>query len=647
MPIGADLSKKKVVQLLQDKFVKASGAIDRWWLTEDKTKLHEHALPVALSIRDNMFARRKQNYYYQMLYSDLSANMYQSQMGNSMSNMGNWQSFQNRITINVVQNCIDTAASIIAKNHPKPLFLTDGAKDYEMQEKAKKMTKYVAGVLDDVGFDEKSQRVFTDSCIYGTGALLWHIDDVEKKIKADWCFLEEILVDEIDGAKETPSQIHRLRFLARDEVVAKYPDFADDIMSCSNALPGASVSRSTSDMIPILESWHMKTTKDTEDGLHCIVCEKATLFSEHYDKDYFPLQFFRWYHHPIGFWGRGIAQELAPIQSEINEIAQTIQESQKMIAVPFWLVENGSMVVEDHLMSNDIGRRIGYSGTPPQIVAPQAVSQELYQHLWALRDNAYQIIGISQASATGTKEKEVKSGAAIRETQDIAAGRLEVVGQAWERLHIESAKIIVDLSKDLYQENKDLSINIKDKSFLSSIKWKDVDMEKDKFDIDVFPVSGLPQTPAGRMDTLMEWAQAGFVSKEQVMEMADFPDIKAYSDIETATLRLVQEIISEIKLKGAEGFKSPVPQMNLMLALSLANMECVNAEVQNIPEENIAFIRKFATDCQDLLNEAQQQMAPPPQAQPAPGSIAPTPPPPQPMQTQMQAGPPGPQGLPS
>src|SRR5271165_1419395 len=75
-----------------------------------------------------------------------------------------------RLTYNVVQSAIDTVVAKMAKNKPKPLFLTSGG-DYRLQRRAKKLTKYVEGVNYENDAYTLSTMIFRDAEIWGTGCL--------------------------------------------------------------------------------------------------------------------------------------------------------------------------------------------------------------------------------------------------------------------------------------------------------------------------------------------------------------------------------------------------------------------------------------------------------------------------------------------
>lgn len=604
MPIQADQRKPKKTQYVGTADKEAQKVSARWWLLP-KDKIHTGVSTVVEHILTNMSVRRRMNYFFAALYNDLGAQFTSSRHTNLYYNRtaldGN-AVLGSSITLNVLQNCIDTACALISKNKPKPQFLTEGSKDYATKVKGKELTRYVEGIFDETNMYQVAQKVFLDACIYGTGALKLFIEDGE--IRAENIFIEEILVDDLEGMHEAPVQLHQRKYIARDILCAQFPECEEEIRSCQEISGGTTT---TADVIAVRESWHLRSGKKSKDGMHAITIENCTLYAEPFTKDTFPILFFRWAFQTLGFWGRGICHETWKLQRELDIILQTIQRSQRLVSGPIIAVESGSNITEDHITSNRLGKIVEYSVTPPQFLTPPSVNAELYNHANYLEDRIYKVAGVSQAAAQGEKQKEVKSAIAIREANDITAGRFEITGQRWERFHMDIAKLLVDLSCDLSKEKSDLSVMTTGKGSARRINFKDVKSELEDYKLQLFPVSGLPSTPAGKLDQLMDYAQAGYLSKEQVMDIADFPDLEDTISLETASLHLTQDILSNIKLHG--DYIAPGPYMTLPIAYRMACLEVDRATLQNVDEDNIELLRKWADACQDLMDEGKAQAA--------------------------------------
>jgi hypothetical protein len=605
-----DSTNRKVIKAYSSK-----NDVKRWWL-EDSDKLHASVDATVQAIENAQTHRRLLYLRFARLYGNYEAMGYPSIGRGAQS-----QESSNKVVLNIIQSVIDAVAAKVAKDQPKVSFVTTGADDYFLKLRATNLTKYITGQFKEAEVYENSEMVFRDAEVLGTGYL--QVLEEDGKIKTEWVFADEMRVDELDGWKQKPRSMHRVKLVPRDMLLLQYPEHQEHILGAQEALAGKTGYQSTMDMIRVTESWHLPMDKSSDDGVHCLTIMNCTLKSEPYKKDYFPIVCFRWMPKPLGFFGRSITEEILTIQVEINKILKTIQQAQELAAVPVIFVENASQVSEDVLLSNTIARMIPYSGTPPQFASPTALSQEVYAHLNSFIQWAFQIVGLSQTSASGMKPAGVDSAVAIREVSDIETGRFAMVANRWEKFFVEVARVMVDMSKDLYSKNPDLSMVVTEKKILKEIKWKDVNLEDNPFDIQTFPTSQLPDTPAGRIQTITEYIQNQWISKERGMELLNLdPDLEQEVNVQTSSLRLTEKWLSEMVEDGVT--HQPDPLMNLGLAQQTAQGVYTMLVHDGCPEDRLELVRQFILNC-ITLQEPPPASPPPP---PGPEQMGPPPGPP-------------------
>lgn len=612
MPVLTERTPTAIDQKLYND--KPNTAKHRWWTVEDE-EVYASVFSVCNEVLLNLNIRRRMNYFFSTLYNDIGAaftssqnvNLYYNRTaldGNAISN--------SRMTLNVLQNVIDTATAMVAKNKPKPQFVTDASKDYATKVKGKKATKYVEGVFDEAQIYKIMQRVFQDACIYGTGFIKLIADNEENKIRAEWVYIEQILVDDLEGMEQLPQQFHQRRYMQKDVLIEQFAKkdavLAQKIMDASTVAGGAATF-STADLVPVIESWHLPSGAKATDGKHSICIETATLFVEDYKKDYFPIFAFRWANQTLGFWGRGICHEIWKLQIEVDTLLRLVQQSMRLVGGPTVAVESGSNITEDHITSNRVAKIIEYTSTPPQYLIPPTVQPEIFSHIQYLEDRMYKVTGVSQAQATATKDPSLKSAVAQREASDQAVSRLEIVSQQYENLCLQLTKAIIDMSADL--DNPTILVSGSGKT--EKLNFKDIKMNLDEYKLQLFPISGLSATPAGRLDQLMDYAQAGYLSKEQVMDIVDFPDLNDTVSLETASIHLTQEILSNIKENGK--YVAPGPYLDLQLAYRMVCLEIDRSTLDGVEEDNIDLLRNWANEVKEL-----QQQAQPPQVQQQPNA---------------------------
>lgn len=626
--MGASASRKII------KAYSVHNDVTRWWL-EDSDGLHKSVDATVSAIENAQTQRRLLYLRFARLYGNYEAMGYPA-----IGRGANSQESSNKVVLNIIQSVIDAIAAKVAKDQPKVSFVTTGADDYFLRLRATNLTKYMTGLFKEADVYENSEMVFRDAEVLGTGYL--QIMEEDNKIKTEWVFADEMRVDELDGWKQKPRSMHRVKLIPRDMLLLEYPDHQEHILGAQTAMSGKTGYQSTMDMIRVTESWHLPMNKKSDDGVHCITITNCTLFSEEYKKDYFPIVTFRWMPKPLGFFGRSVTEEILTIQVEINKILKTIQQSQELAAVPVIFVENTSQVSEDVLLSNTIARMIPYSGTPPQFASPTALSGEVYSHLNSLIQWAFQIVGLSQTSASGMKPAGVDSAVAIREVSDIETGRFAMVANRWEKFFVDVARIMVDMSRDLYEKKPELKVAVSEKKILREINWKDVDLEENPFDIQTFPTSQLPDTPAGRIQTITEYIQNQWISKEKGMELLNLdPDLDEEISVQTSSLRLTEKWLSEMVEDGVN--HQPDPLMNLGLAQQTAQGVYTMLLHDGCPEDRLDLVREFIMACIQLQQPppAPPQAPPPDQGQPVDQNGQPI----QPVQGSQQPPPaPGPVG---
>lgn len=588
------------------------GLLTQWWKAP-KDSAHENVIPFIKRLDTTQTYRSQDNLRHMRLYGNydmVGLNAYSYNHIDSAS-------VTNRVTLNVVQSMVDTVVSKITKNRPKPMFLTDGG-DWSLQLKAKKLTKFCEGVFQSCGLYEQAPQVFQDSCIFGTGAIKFFIEN--NQIKSERVFIDELVVDDTECFYSKPRQMHQTKFIHKDILVAKYPDLMLKIEQASASSDNYTTDRShNKDLIRVIESWHIpsgdvvdsKGKPIDHDGRHTITISTCTLVDEPYTKTYFPFIFFRWNVRPVGFFGQGIAEQLVGIQLEINKILRTIQVSMHLTSIPKVFVEASSKVVTAHL-NNKIGGIIKYAGTKPSYESVGSVSPELFMHLDRLYTRAYETIGVSQLSAQSQKPTGLDSGKAIRTFNDLETERFMSVAQRFERTFIDAAKIVVDMAKDLYKDLGKLDVKVKGRKFLETIKWEDVDMEEDKYLLDVFPISALSSTPTGRLQDVQDLINLGVVSKEQAVKLLDFPDLESAYNLLNASLDDIERMIERMIVEGI--YETPEPYQNLEMGLRMVQQAYLYYKSQNCDEDRLELLRRWMEDCQGML-KMQQQVLPTQQQQ--------------------------------
>lgn len=515
-----------------------------------------------------------------------------------------------RLKRNVVASCIDTAVAKLVKNRPAPQFVTNGA-DWKTRRKAEKLTKFGKGVLHQTDCYRMAPTIYRDACIFGTG--LAKLFEVDKRIGMERAFPWEVFVDPLEALYGEPRQMFQRRYVDKAvllEAFAHGHGATERRMAIESAPapPNSGLGRDIScDQVEVIEAWRLPSCKDAKDGKHVILTRKGVLLEETWERANFPFAILRWEDPIAGFWGRGMAERLTGIQFEINKLLQRIQIAMHLMSVTKIVVDSSAGIPKSHI-DNETGTIyvLNRGGTPPTPVPQQSVHPEMFAQVDRLIAGAFEEVGLSQMSATAQKPAGLDSRVALREFNDIESERWIVQGRRGEEWHLDAVRRGLDVAREI----PGFSIDVPDKRDPVSLSWKDVDLDADAYTLQCFPVSLLPQAPAGRVQMVQELIAGGLIDQGTGMEMLDLPDLEEMYDRLTAPRRHVRKMIDRM-LDGGHG-ELPDGDIDLAAAVQMASAALWSAEDAGAPEEVVEHIRAFRDSAASL-------MAPQPTPAPAPG----------------------------
>ncbi len=580
----------------------------KWWLCDEEhigaaTETIISKIETEQNIRFTSFIN------WARVYGNWEA---QSWSANILNNTNQDLSNEAPLRLNLIQSGIDACTAKVAKDNPQPYMITTGSKDYFDKLKAEKMTKYVKGAMQQMKLPEKALSQFRDGCLYGTGALHFYMMDDE--VCCDWVPAFELRVADYDGMKKCPRSIHRVRMMSKEEVVARFPGNDQLIEEIStNPVNRLRDYQNIMDMVRVKESWHLQSKKNAKDGVYTVTINDKCLLKEEYKINKFPLVIFRWYDRPLGFYGRSITEEVWGIQMSLDDLLNVAAQSFSLLGMPYWMVPDGSQTPEDHILSNFIGRMITYRGNvAPTVVTPDPLPASFFNWVTQHIQWVFQIIGLSQASATSQNQLGPDaSGAAIREMVDIETSRFSQVSKAWEQNFVKCAEVILEITKAASVKT-DMKVSYTDERKRSrEIAFKDIELSSYRIQCD--PVSQLPDTVAGRIQTIDDYVSRNWISPERAMEMANLdPDLQQEVNIQTSSLRRVEETLSQMVEDGIA--VQPEPYL-----VNLPYLQKVAQGIYNMlsgdgcPEDRLQLVRNYI----NAIVQLQAAATPLQQAQPA------------------------------
>ena len=201
------------------------------------------------------------------------------------------------------------------------------------------------------------------------------------------------------------------------------------------------------------------------------------------------------------------------------------------------------------MLSNRTGQIIRYSPIPNQSASPvtyathDVISGQFVQLLDKLKNDAYEIIGISQLSATSQKPEGLNSGVALSTMEDIESGRFETQLNNVIRLYVDIAKACLDL----FPPEANI---LPDDLNRANIKWADIVAARNNMKIQFSAAQSLSKDPSEKLKQLVSLAQAGVIPQSHISTLMELPDIQNGYNVANNAYNAVYTFIENVITNG-------------------------------------------------------------------------------------------------
>lgn len=614
-----------------------SGAPPRWWQCKDPVRLADELRDAVRFVDERTIERQQNIIECGSLYGDVS----------------NWPGghalFQplplaQRLSFNVVAVVVDTLTSEITQTMPAPMAMPNGG-DYSVTRRAEKINSYWECAFDELSMRELSPLVARDSLLYGSGLVRVGADlygNGDGRPFIERTFPMFLLVDDVSVAGAQARNWYSVRAVDKEHLVDRYArgsgkeqkEQARRIMEAGRPdtlahlgywVDGHRPDRYDEDspVAGVTEAWRCSTRDGVANGRHVIVCGDAVLLDEPYEYADPPFADMRAISPQLGWWGDMLVTRIAPIQRELNKHLRRIQESMHLHGRVIMVVDKRSGEVVPKL-TNNVGTVLQVTGGASAIqqLTPASMPPDVYRMVDHYKAAAFEMAGVSQMSAQSLKPAGLNSGRALSVYNDTQSRRFVNVERSYERLHVRVAKLLVRAEKELARKGVKRRVSVKAYGARQQIEWSKVDVDESAVNIRVMPASAFPATPAGRLAAMQEMVEAGLMTQEQFVRLADVPDLEQIKNELTAGRQIAEWQIEQL-LEGEPYGESnrPLPEQDLQVAIKLAQVQLVMATVRKVPAKHLEALRSYLQDAIATL-ETGAPPAPPPMA-PGPGEPMP------------------------
>jgi hypothetical protein len=536
-------------------------------------------------------------------------------------------SAQERVTENAIATNVDTVTAVIATVDIGARFETDGA-DWKQQRIARRLEWYSEEMQERYAVLTKCRRAFKESVKKGNGLTKYY--EWLGAPRVDHVMIENIVVpleETRDG--RAPRQLHQWDYIDADELTAAFPEYADEI---EKARVGSRRRRGTftpgnliRNDVECLWSYRLpigtKGKKGYVEGREVLAIYGVDLIDRPYEDDGLPYGMMVWSERNSSFYGISGAERIMGLQRALNKRNWQIERALDQVAMPTVYVRpaDANLAVK----SNRIGTIAVIRGDMPQYFAPPAVPAETYQSRVDLRNAAQEEFGQTSMVTHGAKPAGIDSGIAMREFKDQTSQRYAQQEKSFEQLVLDTIAGLLGVCKKL---GKSAPTMLRRTRFGDEhIEWKDVDLKDAR--VQMQAASNLNRTPAGRMQMVIEFAQAGIISTDQARRLVRHPDLERELSLYTSALESIEHDLDAI----ADGKTvMPEPYTNLKMAVWRGQAEYLQWRDDGAPEAILEALRQYIVvaaarmaELEGIANHNAAAAAPAAAPAPMPGDVPP------------------------
>jgi hypothetical protein len=592
------------------------------WFRASREEVSDALFSHARNIKDRQIKYRVNLKEYEILYGNF-AGMYLTADHTTMPFIPS-----QAISLNVIKSAIDTWASRIAKNPPKATVLPSSGDD-RLIKKATKLTDFLVGAAEMANLAPKREKSVLNAGIHGSSYILHYTED--NRLKARVIKADEALIEFTDSLYDDDEQLEwgYEHLYDKDEVIDRYPDFANEIENASRTWIGEQTYLADMNKVCVVERWRRNTFPGSNNGVHRKVIRGACLEYNDYHQDLLPIEYDFFTPPTSGPFGSGIAQALLGKQFQITYIMESICRAIHEYGVPRIFIPKSSGLSPNSI-SDEISIHLVNSTDGIQFSVPQPIANGVFEYLQWIYQSSFADIGLSQMSTQSIKPPGIVANSALQTLNERESERFALDSLRFERARLRGAKIQLLLATDLYEKKQNLSVKAPGWAYVQDINWKDASLDEDLYTLKMYPTSILSDDPAERLQQIIDLGNSKMMPPDVVIAQSQMPILRDWQEEMCASRDNINMCLSMIQ----DGKKYIAPDIiaDVDLAVSKAQSAVLRAEYNEAPDSVIQDLRRWLKEA--LQNQALKQQ----QAQAQQQAQQPQPQQPQPQQPQPQQG---------
>ncbi len=352
-------------------------------------------------------------------------------------------------------------------------------------------------------------------------------------------------------------------FKIRDDVIAKYPEYRERIMSLPTKNQLYSINLSTSsvsetELIPIYEFYH-KRTESVPEGRYMMYLSDDIILVD-VDMPYKELPVYRMAASDILGTTYGYAPifDLLPIQEAVNSLYSTILTNQSTFGVQnLWVPKGADLSIAE--LSGGMNIIEGNKEFKPEAMNLTQTPTEIFNHLERLVHDMETISGVNSV-ARGNPEASLRSGNALALVQSMALQFISGLQQTYVQCAEDVGTGLINILKDFAATPRVAAIvGENNKTYLQEFTGNDL-TNVNRVIVDVG--NPLAATTAGKVQMASEMLQMGIIQNpQQYFQVIETGRLSSFTDKSLRSQFLIVE--ENEKLVKSEPVVAMVTDMHM------------------------------------------------------------------------------------
>ena len=503
--------------------------------------------------------------------------------------------------INVIKSCVDTITSKISQANVRPFFDPDDG-TFATTKACRQIQKFSDIWLDEQHAYPKSVMCFRDSAAYDIGVM--HIDAEAQSLRrvAPWEYF-------IDPAEYYHGSVTRAMIFKKYFPAAALLEMADDDLFLKKFKENRNLKGEYVVYYDLIDGYRYDFFD--RDVIREPVKIEYSKYGGLYRRPFVEI----YYTKPMkGFFSVSLADDLYPIQRQIDEIVKRLDAASRQALNNLILVPKGSglkaSTLENGVKAYDW--QPGPEGGQPVVMTPPAINPQFIEMLNMYINQAFQMAGISQLSAQSQKPTGLDSGAALETMENIESDRFNVQLQQFTHFLVD----VMRVSIDCFPASKTI---LPKKKGVSDMTWGDVRKQRDLFNIDFSAASSLSKDPSAKIAQVKELQAMGYVDYEMGASMLEMPDIRSSFGAATAAMDYVEKVIDDAVENADYTFEETINAQLLFKQIVVG----INKYSASDDKEAVARLKELLKKAFELQKNIHFVSQPPMPIPPTQGEMAP------------------------